>query len=157
MLIFLLCPTFQPNDIFSDCASPGALGLEDGSIKDVQLDATSSSSGHNQQYGRLNYDNTFNGWLHENSDTDPWFEVNFYRDALISGVATQGGSQTSGDSWMETFEMSYSIDGTVFLFYKFANETKVRRTFKARLAALTSNCSQTGDMLENFVVFSSHG
>ncbi len=108
-----------------DCISPGALGLEDHSIQDFQLNASSSSSGgYSQQYGRLNYDDMFGGWLHGNSDTDPWFEVNLFKDALISGVATQGGVQNN-DMWMATFEMSYSIDGTKFLFYKFASQTKV--------------------------------
>ena len=113
--------------IFLDCISPEALGLENGIIKDIQINATSSTSGYSRQYGRLNYNDVFSGWLYEDSDTDPWFEVNLFKDALISGVATQGGDQNT-DKWMETFEMSYSIDGKLFLFYKFAGQTKVRKT-----------------------------
>ncbi|CAB4013337.1 lactadherin-like isoform X2, partial [Paramuricea clavata] len=110
------------------CSSPGAaLGLEDGNIKDFQLSATSfSTEDYGQQYGRLNH-STYGGWLHASTDADPWFEVNLIKDALISGVATQGGVQDDS-MWMETFKFSYSIDGTNFAFYKFDGQTKV---FKA--------------------------
>lgn len=125
-MIHLFYPT-----LVLDCASPGtALGLEDGSIKDFQLNATSfSTEEYGQQYGRLNYDSTFGGWLHASTDADPWFEVNLIKDALISGVATQGGGVHDNSKWMKTFEFSYGIDGTNFAFYKFDGQTKVRKTW----------------------------
>ena len=107
----------------SDCASSGALGLENGNFKVL---ASSSSPGYLSEYGRLNFhDNgSYGGWLHSNTDVDPWFGVNFIKDVLISGVATQGDG---GTAWMMTFEMSYSVDGVNFAFYKFAGTWKVQK------------------------------
>ena len=109
----------------SDCASPGALGLENGNFKVL---ASSSSPGYLKEYGRLNYNDSglYGGWLHSNTDVDPWFGVNFMKDVLISGVATQGGVQDS-TVWMTTFEMSYTVDGVNFAFYKFAGTWKVQK------------------------------
>ena len=107
-----------------DCASPSALGLENGNF---QVFASSSSKNYLSRYGRLNFDedSIYGGWLHSSTDNDPWFGVDFTKDALISGVATQGGVQSS-TMWMKKFKMSYTVDGTNFTFYKFANKTKVR-------------------------------
>ena len=108
-----------------DCSSSGALGLENDNF---QIFASSSSPDYLEEYGRLNYNDEglYGGWLHSNTDVDPWFGVNFIKDVLISGVATQGGVQDS-TVWMTTFEMSYTVDGVNFAFYKFAGETKVQK------------------------------
>ena len=109
-----------------DCASPGALGLENGNIEDSQILKSTAKENYLKNYGRLNFENgVHSGWLHDVNDNDPWFGINFIKDALVSGVATQGGAHNS-DMWMETFEMSYSVDEINFAFYTFANKTKVQ-------------------------------
>ena len=125
-IVFLVSDiSAQKASLVLDCAShAGALGLENG---DFQVFASSFSENYLSRYGRLNFDEDgiYGGWLHSSSDNDPWFAVNFVKDALISGVATQGGVRDR-TAWMEKFEMSYTVDGTNFAFYKFATKTKVQ-------------------------------
>ncbi|XP_028413720.1 lactadherin-like [Dendronephthya gigantea] len=111
---------------YKDCVSSKALGLEDETIEKTQLMSSSSKGDrYSKKYARLN-SNDCCGWQPNESDLDPWFGVDLLKDALISGVATQG--DVSDKLWTKKFKFSYSTDGENFAFYKFNGGVK---TFQA--------------------------
>ena len=79
---------------FSD---PEKLGLEDGSIPDESLSASSNYNGLRMSTpagGRLNKlppdDNTIGAWHAEVEDTNPWIQVDLGNPTYVIGVLTQG-------------------------------------------------------------------
>ena len=93
------------------------LGMEDGSIADYQINASTHFLGNEAWKGRLNNADVF--WSQINSDPAPWIQVAFSFAVTITEIKTQGaGTSTqfvkelliqTGDN-VET--LSYIMDGT---------------------------------------------
>ncbi|XP_038060752.1 lactadherin-like [Patiria miniata] len=72
----------------TECSSPKPLGMEDGTIQDDRITA---SSKHKTQYSawkaRLNNNNR---WIPSRNDTHRWIEVDLVESTVVTGVITQG-------------------------------------------------------------------
>ncbi|XP_078673202.1 MAM and LDL-receptor class A domain-containing protein 1-like [Branchiostoma floridae x Branchiostoma belcheri] len=86
----------------AQCGS--SLGMEDGSIPDSSLSASTSKPGNPASAGRLN---SASYWSPQDSDQDPWLQVNLQRRTAVTGINTQG----SGDTWVSKYKLQYSDDG----------------------------------------------
>ena len=75
-----------------DCISSKPLGMEDGSIPDNKITASSTHSNAKLAWGRLHYSQ--GSWT-PNTDTGyQWFQVNFVPEVkLITHIATQGNGK----------------------------------------------------------------
>ena len=95
--------TFQKQELNSDtkCSNhlpfkisgrPLPLGMEDESIADHQINASSYYSDNGNKYepwrGRLNNNNGY--WSPFNTDDSPWIQVVFSSAVVITAVQTQG-------------------------------------------------------------------
>ena len=111
-----------------------AAGLENGTIPDAQLSASSFLSGFEVPRGRLN--TTGNSWTHiGNSDPNPWYQVDLGQVEIISAVATQG--RESYPQWVKSYRIEYSNDGVNFTSYNGG-------------AAFTGNTDQNTIVKNNF-------
>ncbi|XP_038062078.1 lactadherin-like [Patiria miniata] len=87
----------------AECSTPGALGMEDGTIPDNRIRASSSrSSCCLATNARLNDDGY--AWVAAGSDSSiDWIEVNLVESTVVSGVITQGGI-------FDDYVTSYKVD-----------------------------------------------
>ncbi|XP_066271845.1 lactadherin-like [Branchiostoma lanceolatum] len=77
--------------------------MEDGSIPDGSISASTSKPANPASAGRLNS----NGyWSPQDSDQDPWIQVDLQRRTAVTGVNTQG----AGDTWVSKYKLQYSDD-----------------------------------------------
>ena len=89
--------------------------LEDGTIPDSQLSASSSgSSSYGPHRGRLSSGTNF--WLPRTRDQSQWFQVDLGQVETVGGVATQGRSGLSGQR-ITSYKIQYSTDGITFTDY----------------------------------------
>ncbi|XP_038060477.1 retinoschisin-like [Patiria miniata] len=70
----------------AECSSPQPLGMEDGTIKDDRITASSGYDNYPATDGRLNNNN---GWIAGSEDANPWIEVDLDEPTVVSGVITQ--------------------------------------------------------------------
>ena len=92
------------------------MGLESGSIPDSSITASSEyRASHGAKNARLHLQAVSGrtGAWSAGSESEPWMQVNFGREVQITGVATQG--RTDSDQWVKTYTLSYSNDGTHFI------------------------------------------
>ncbi|XP_078661502.1 uncharacterized protein LOC144905635 [Branchiostoma floridae x Branchiostoma belcheri] len=92
----------------SSCSNP--LGMESGKIWDRQIHASSTFTDKQASHGRLN---ALSYWQ-PGDDLNPWFEVDFERPILLTGVIIQLDSHGSG---MEGYVLKYSQNGTSWTRY----------------------------------------
>ena len=98
-----------------DCSSP--LGLE-ARFEDRQFRSYTFKAGCNPFMGRLN---NVGGWCSGTNDNNHEFlEVDLRNVQHISRIATQGvpGSSLNSDSYVKTFLVAYSYDGTKWFTYE---------------------------------------
>ena len=98
-----------------------ALGVEDpNNIPDVQITASSNYLSYYPHKGRLNGDS---GWCQQSSRiTDDYIQVDIGAGRTICGVATQG---KANGSFIKSYRLSFSTDGTSWTAYKEQNVEKV--------------------------------
>ena len=100
-------------------------GMQSGTILDSQI---SASSEHGPDYaahlGRLNLQVGQTSWRALVNDVNQWLQVDFLQNVTLSKLATQGRDNTP--EWVESYFLSYSMDGSVFETYKQCGEDKVR-------------------------------
>lgn len=100
----------------SDCNL--ALGMATGDIRDSQITASSSNSVWTQPFaGRLWNERriqhqTFGGWCAMDWDDNPYLQIDFGQETVITGVATQGLDYPLGN-WVKKYSLNYSCDGGV--------------------------------------------
>ncbi|XP_038073385.1 lactadherin-like [Patiria miniata] len=87
----------------AECSSPQPLGMEDGTIRDDRITASSIlSNTYPAREARLNNDN---GWAASSGDANPWIEVDLVQSTVVTGVTTQG---TPGGSWyVKRYNVAY--------------------------------------------------
>ncbi|XP_038061700.1 lactadherin-like, partial [Patiria miniata] len=84
----------------SQCSSPQPLGMENGTIQDDRITASSSRYRCPSGDARLNNENR---WKPLN-DTNSWIEVDLVESTVVTGVITQG----SGRKWYVTaYKVAY--------------------------------------------------
>ncbi|XP_033113764.1 lactadherin-like [Anneissia japonica] len=94
------------------CIDP--LGVEDGTIPDEQLSASSESSNRcGAHHGRLNTEAEAGAWCSKTSDQYQWIQVDLGKLHKVQGVITQGRNEHSLQ-WVTSYEIFYSVDGNLF-------------------------------------------
>ena len=99
-----------------------ALGVEDPNIvPDAQITASSNYLSYYPRKGRLNGDS---GWCQQSSKiTDNYIQVDMGAGRTVCGVATQG---KANGSFIKSYRLSFSTDGTSWTAYKEQNVEKVQ-------------------------------
>lgn len=98
----------------SDCSL--GLGMITGDIRDSQITASSSFSEWTQPFaGRLwntrrLHGQIFGGWCATDWDRNPYLQIDFGQESVITAVATQGLDYPSGN-WVKKYSLNYSCDG----------------------------------------------
>ncbi|KAM6984695.1 C-type mannose receptor 2-like [Aplochiton taeniatus] len=87
------------------------LGVEDKTLPDEQLTASSSMSAMGPSLGRLNSDSC---WMPTNP-SNSWIQVDLGQVRKVTGVVIQGCAQA--DYWVTRFKVQYSTDGTSWTDY----------------------------------------
>ncbi|XP_028416913.1 lactadherin-like [Dendronephthya gigantea] len=107
-----------------DCVNPQPLGMEDGSIGDGQLTASSYLTvARHAIASRLNS----GSWRQASGDTNPWLQVDLLHQTKITGVATQG--HRDNPSLIKTFKMSTGNDGKNFASYTESALVKIFQSY----------------------------
>ncbi|XP_033102674.1 lactadherin-like, partial [Anneissia japonica] len=90
------------------CTDP--LGVEDGTIPDNQLKATSQYNNEHKPYrARLH---STKAWAASSNDLDQWIQADIGALTEITGVITQG--HFGYDEWVTSYKVLYSVDGSTF-------------------------------------------
>ncbi|XP_078379524.1 uncharacterized protein LOC144662558 [Oculina patagonica] len=100
------------------CEEPS--GIEDGSITDAQITASSYSPGGEPHKARLNGDQAWipNGPL--SKERTQFLQVNFTSVVKIRRISTQG----KGNAFVTRFSLYYSYDGVIWKSYKEGSKPK---------------------------------
>ena len=92
------------------CENSEHLGLEDGSVDDNQIMASSYYSAYGFErypyYGRLN-----NGdhWAMGSGDQDPWIQADFLKNVLMEGILTQGSAYEPDQEWVKMLQIQTGL------------------------------------------------
>ena len=101
------------------CRDP--LGMEDGTIANKQITASSKWDGnHLARLGRLHLNasgDIAGGWVAGIQDTNQWYQIDLYSHyTKVTGVATQG--REDYPQWVTNYKLQYGNDGVSFEYYK---------------------------------------
>ena len=100
--------------LFAACFD--GLGMENRSIADLQITASSFKSERDKtykpEYGRLN--NKPSGrmggaWCADQSDTSSYLQIDLKKEMTLSGISTQGQSDEA--NWVVRYKIEHSLDG----------------------------------------------
>ena len=95
-----------------------ALGMENGTIPDKEISASTELGGHLAVQGRLHFKsaNVAGSWSAAKNDDNQWLQIGMgNRLANITGVATQGRDGYS--QWVTKYNLQYGDDGVNFNYY----------------------------------------
>lgn len=118
----------------NDCYHP--LGLESGSVKDIQLTAKNSRGYWEPHLGRLNNAGKYNAW--STDENNSWLQVDFQRPVVVSQIATQGAKQMFYSQYVTSYAISYSNDRRKWTFYK-GDSNAFRKVFPGNREAYETN------------------
>lgn len=102
--------------IWEYCPCFDGLGMENRSIADLQITASSFKSERDKtykpEYGRLN--NKPSGrmggaWCADQSDTSSYLQIDLKKEMTLSGISTQGQSDEA--NWVVRYKIEHSLDG----------------------------------------------
>ncbi|XP_046862238.1 lactadherin-like [Xenia sp. Carnegie-2017] len=108
------------------CRDPKPLGMENGKIPDSAITASSEyASAYLAPFARLRNTKSLKcSWAPTGSNRmNSWHQVNFGKNTIITGVATQGSCQSN--EWAKTYSISYSNDGKNWSSYKENGSIKI--------------------------------
>ena len=114
----------------SDC-SPKPLGMENGTIFDSQLTASSSSGSNvSAKYARLNYPRG-GAWV-SNPRSGQWLQIDLldYHTSVTS-VATQGRSLGYRNQWVTTYKLQFNNLDHSFKYFKEEGKTEDKVKYRA--------------------------
>ncbi|EDO30172.1 predicted protein, partial [Nematostella vectensis] len=103
------------------------LGMEDGSIPDSSITASSHySASHSPYYGRLNNQAISNihggAWAAKINKKDEYLQVDLGRFTWVTHVATQGRPKETGYmQWVTVYTVEYSLTGEQWQSYQYGN------------------------------------
>ncbi|XP_072017274.1 uncharacterized protein [Amphiura filiformis] len=87
------------------CSQPMPLGMEDRTISDAQLSASSYyDSRYTPSEGRLNNNEP---WGTASGDTNMWFQVDFLSAVTITKIITQGNTHNTYINWITTLQIAF--------------------------------------------------
>ncbi|XP_028411617.1 EGF-like repeat and discoidin I-like domain-containing protein 3 [Dendronephthya gigantea] len=90
--------------------------MESGDINDEQITASSERDiNHKAANGRLNFtprDGRRGAWSSKHNDVNQWFQVDFQRSTLVTGISTQGWA--SKNQFVKNYTISFRNDGVDF-------------------------------------------
>lgn len=110
---------FQTENCFFNSVGISSVSI----IPDVQMTASTESSGYPAYHGRLN-DKRSDGWCAaESSRNNDWIQVDFGKTYVLCGIASQG--DVNGNERVTDFKLSYSSEGSFWRWYTHTNGTKV--------------------------------
>ena len=119
--MWLSLSLFSNHKILSplDCQEP--LGMENGTISDAQISASSQwSADYAAIQGRLHFKTIpqYGGsWSAHKSDLQQWLQVDLGSQyTQVTRVATQGRHDYS--QWVTRYKLQYSNDGVNFQYYR---------------------------------------
>ncbi|XP_070122918.1 lactadherin isoform X4 [Equus przewalskii] len=105
------------------CAEP--LGLEDNSIPDRQITASSTyrTWGLNAFswypfYARLDKQGKFNAWTAQSNSASEWLQVDLGSQKQVTGVITQGARDFGHIQYVAAYKVSHSNDGANWTEYR---------------------------------------
>ena len=97
-----------------------SLGLEDKRIPDSAFTASSSvDSNHRPSLARLNILNNesdVGAWCPKIKSVNQWLQIDLAEVTAVTKVATQG--RYNSEDRVKTYKLSYSVDGTHWIWYK---------------------------------------
>ena len=114
-----------------------ALGMQNKQIQDSDITASSESQSNKAYYGRLHFLykswHVVGGWVAQQNDQKPFFQVHFGDWRKVTRVAIQG--RQDKDQWVELFSLSYGYDSVFFQVYTEEGVKKVsnRMTTKSKI------------------------
>ncbi|CAM4463818.1 unnamed protein product [Lepidochelys kempii] len=92
-----------------ECKLP--MGLMNGLILDSQISASRHINYWEPKLARLNNAGKYNAWSTDMEEGEfPWIQVDLQREALITGIQTQGAKQWMKSLYVKEFFMTYSKD-----------------------------------------------
>ena len=86
------------------CQEP--LGIEFGNVTSDQLTASSFNGSFQAANAILNQEGA---WVPATNDQHQWFQIDLYRQILVSGVVIQGRSYVK--RWVTRYWVKYALDG----------------------------------------------
>lgn len=94
----------------------GALGLQNGRIKNAAIRASSQYDKNHASYlarlGRLRRGRLMGAWSAKTNNHNQWIQVDLSRSMKVTGIATQGRAEAA--QWVTAFYVLYSSDGVKF-------------------------------------------
>ncbi|XP_028411616.1 lactadherin-like [Dendronephthya gigantea] len=97
------------------------LGMANGIISNNQINVSSEWKGQvHPNRGRLNMTGA---WSSDEKDLNQWFQVDFQRSTLVTGISTQG--RTNLNQFVKSYIVSFSQAGDNFQIY--TQEGKIKR------------------------------
>ena len=120
---------FQQEPFFSGCTNIKPLGMENGTILNSQVSASSKNAWQSSApLARLNLQPMsplLSGWVPNTGDPSPWLQVDFLSYAKVTAILTQGDDS----NFVRTFTVSYSNNNEDFQLYKEFGLVKVNQKF----------------------------
>ena len=103
--------------------------MEDETIPDDQIIASSVANKYNRAAnGRLHFKlspGRSGAWSAEHKNKEQWLQVDLGSLAIITAIATQGKGEK--DQWVESYSISYSLDGESFQSYIYGKVLHARK------------------------------
>ncbi|XP_074078065.1 coagulation factor V [Macrotis lagotis] len=124
--------------IDKDCNMP--MGLSTGFIADSQISASEFLGYWYPKLARLNNGGSYNAWSTEKRAhfllNEPWVQVDFEREVVLTGIQTQGAKQYLTSYYTTKFRVAYSSDKRVWRYFK-GNSTSKQAHFEGNSDAST--------------------
>ena len=96
--------------------------MESGKVHDCQITSSSFWEGFSPEKGRLN---SASSWSSNRNDDKQWIQVDLSKEKEITAIATQGRKHAA--QWVETYAVSYSLDGRTYERYTVDGVEMVRK------------------------------
>ncbi|KAM9003604.1 coagulation factor V isoform X1 [Sarcophilus harrisii] len=117
--------------IDKECKMP--MGLSTGIIADSQISASSFLGYWYPKLARLNNSGSYNAWSVEKQlysfSSEPWIQVDFEKEVVLSGIQTQGAKQYLTSYYTTQFRVAYSSDKRMWRYFK-GNSTSKQEYFE---------------------------
>ncbi|CAL8321322.1 unnamed protein product [Merluccius merluccius] len=113
------------------CSVP--LGMEDGTINDHQITASSTASSWfagpwKPSLARLNLQGAVNAWQAMHENMNQWLQIELTQVKKITGIITQGAKSLGTEMYVTSYSLQYSDDGTHWTQYT-DDEDYMSKTF----------------------------
>ncbi|XP_020830327.1 coagulation factor V [Phascolarctos cinereus] len=124
--------------IDQECKMP--MGVSTGIIADSQISASEYLGYWYPKLARLNNGGSYNAWSVEqrarSSSSEPWIQVDFEREVVLTGIQTQGAKHYLTSHYTTQFCVSYSSDKRMWRYFK-GNSTSKQEYFEGNSDAST--------------------